>query len=294
MVQSYDLKTEQSIQQELIQRGTLEMPFSCYHLKKTEKGSMITLPHWHRDIEILFVEQGIIRITVGRETFLTKKGEIVFINPNEIHSILSESDDVEYHAIVFSECLITFPDEHFFQKRITSPLFSGDAVLPRFLSEKEPFYSKIFNDFKKISEINFSGDPEILSFLIHSFSILLKEERIQSVKKNDRRLPAAIKDSMDYIKQHFKEKITLTDLARIAHLSENYYCNCFKECTGLTAFEYLHTVRIEAGRHLRVSTDLSIQEIAAKCGFENVGYFIKIFQKKYYTTPKRYRTELSL
>lgn len=275
--------------QEKASRGTEQMPFACYRLIRNQKDILITKPHWHNEFEILYIKKGKINLITESESLILSVGDIAFVSPNEIHSIKSCDQNVEYFALVISEALITFPEKHFFQQQFTSPVFLGQIKLPRSIPPSEDFYETISSSLEKICAKADYGDPEILSLLLHCFIQLIKNNALINQEKQNRRIPTSIKQSLDFMKKNYQHKITLSDLAASAHLSQNYFCSCFKGCTGVTPFEQLHLIRIEKAVKLLLSTDSSIEEIAAMCGFENTGFFIRVFKKQMSTTPHNYR-----
>ena len=100
-----------------------------------------------------------------------------------------------------------------------------------------------------------------------------------------------INNAVQYINDHFSEKITTVQLAELTHLSEGHFCNTFKEATGLTAKEYINEVRIKNAADLIKSTDMTIAEAAMYSGFPDANYFTKMFKKLIGTTPTSLRKD---
>lgn len=109
-------------------------------------------------------------------------------------------------------------------------------------------------------------------------------------------LPAAVArhrqqvhPAMTYLQEHFTQNVTLEQLARVCCMSRTYFCSCFKEATGMTAWEYLRLVRIRHARQLISTTDLSIAEICYQCGYSNLSSFNLAFRQMCNMTPTAYR-----
>lgn len=92
----------------------------------------------------------------------------------------------------------------------------------------------------------------------------------------------------DYIKRHYAS-VTIQDLVREFHFQEDYFNRIIKSKTGLTYSAYVQKIRLTHAEHMLTSTDKSVDEITELVGYHNKGYFYKIFQEKYKTTPSRYR-----
>jgi len=88
-----------------------------------------------------------------------------------------------------------------------------------------------------------------------------------------------IQQIIAYIREHYREQITLQQLADHLYLSPNYLCNLFKQGTGLTIFEYIKRYRIEVVKHLLETTPLRVYEIAEQTGFNNSSYLCRVFKE---------------
>lgn len=92
----------------------------------------------------------------------------------------------------------------------------------------------------------------------------------------------------DYIRGHYAT-VTIQELVREFHFQEDYFNRIIKNKTGLTYSAYVQQIRLEHAEHMLTATDKSVDEITELVGYHNKGYFYKIFQEKYGTTPARYR-----
>jgi len=107
----------------------------------------------------------------------------------------------------------------------------------------------------------------------------------------DRRLPAngAIRQVMEHVGAHLEEPIGLKEAASIAHMNVSYFSVLFKEQCGMTFREYVIRRRVAKAKELLLSTDLSVEEIAAKVGYRNAKHFVEMFKEQTGMSPARYR-----
>jgi YesN/AraC family two-component response regulator len=82
-----------------------------------------------------------------------------------------------------------------------------------------------------------------------------------------------------YMKEHYTEKISLSDVAGVACMSPNYFSSYFKKVTNQNFQDYLAELRIKKASELLKSSSLGILEIAQQCGFHNISNFYKLFKK---------------
>jgi len=94
---------------------------------------------------------------------------------------------------------------------------------------------------------------------------------------------------IQYIHDHYQEKLTLDELAEVAHMSKGYFCKLFHKLFTLTPMAYLINLRISQAAHLIVSTDKKLSDIALSTGFNNVNYFTIAFKKIFHCTPSEFK-----
>ena len=100
--------------------------------------------------------------------------------------------------------------------------------------------------------------------------------------------------SMSYIKKNYAEKITLTQLAKMAMLSPFHFQRSFKAVYDKSPLEYVTHFRLKKACLLLKKTKKPISDIVIQCGFENTSSFIRLFKKSFRQTPSNYRKESSL
>lgn len=107
-------------------------------------------------------------------------------------------------------------------------------------------------------------------------------------------LPDYIKNMVKYLDQHFKEEISLTQLAKKYGFSQYYLSREFKKYIGITYSEYLIMLRLNYAKELLKYSELSVNDIAFQCGMNNVSHFIHLFKDREEKTPLSYRKEWKL
>lgn len=101
----------------------------------------------------------------------------------------------------------------------------------------------------------------------------------------------ALKKVVAYIDEHYREKIPLSVLAATAGMGKSTFRRVFTERLSITPGEYISTIRINHARKLLTETSLSIEQIAAECGFFDQSHFVKMFKRLRHQTPGHYRRQ---
>lgn len=92
-----------------------------------------------------------------------------------------------------------------------------------------------------------------------------------------------------YVQTHYSESIPLERIAADVGYSPSYLSRTFKEKTGMNLMSFINKVRIDAAMSDLRTTDYSVSDVARRCGFENVGYFTRVFKKLTGVTPGYFR-----
>lgn len=92
-----------------------------------------------------------------------------------------------------------------------------------------------------------------------------------------------------YIDNHFKENLSLDQLAQLAHLNKYYLAHSFRREFGVSPINYLMSRRIEESRFLLRETDHPLSLIAQILGFSSLSYFSQCFRRMEGVSPLEYR-----
>ena len=100
---------------------------------------------------------------------------------------------------------------------------------------------------------------------------------------------ALIARCQTWIAEHYQETAPVTALIRLSGLAERSFKRRFKQATGMSPLEYVHTVRLEEAKQMLESSADSIEAIANAVGYEDAGFFGRLFRRHVNLTPAQYR-----
>lgn len=98
-----------------------------------------------------------------------------------------------------------------------------------------------------------------------------------------------IRRVVEHIQLNYSQKLSLSDLAAISHLSESYLSKTFKKEVGANISQYIEHLRCEKAAEMLRSGRTAIQDISSYVGYEDNNYFVKVFKKQFGMTPTEYR-----
>ena len=271
-----------------------------YHffIEKTKRPNVtfVSDTHYHNAYEIYFLISGTRRQLVDHSIHDIKRGDLILIPKGVIHKTtpLDKNSHTRYVINFSDEFAVPLeqflgPDvlaQTFTHVKLSVPEHRFDYVLSLF--------DKMNDEYNAAASDNFSAAlirgymAELFAFICRTNRSLATAESIESERIGSI-LEPSIQQAAQYISEHFREDISLADVAAQVYMSGSYFSRKFKKITGLNFSEYLTSTRIKAADDLLLQTSLSIAEIAASCGFGDANYFGDIFKKHKGMSPTKYR-----
>ncbi len=161
-------------------------------------------------------------------------------------------------------------------------------------TKKSGEYRDIFAKLCKYYDSALENDKIILHSLILELIYVLSNDSKKpfyrdKMKNNNYEI---IEIVIKHIKENLTSDLSLETVAAYVSLSPIHFHNFFKAATGKTLHEYVEEQRIRKSANLLVTTDLTLAEIAYKCGFSSQSYFSYAFKRKMHLTPREYAKEV--
>lgn len=276
----------------------LKAVIEMYNYEQTEKISIehgakmrsfeMPLMHTHACHELYFLISGERRYLIGSDLFDVSPGNVIIVPSGQLHRTTAiDGKGHSRYVIYFSEKYMT--DFLSVVGRDTfSHLMQGCCLqLP------EHSVSAIRDILQNMDQTQKQNLPLAEAALKTDLQqILLHLLRYGENKAHHAGQSAdKIRDTTQYIAEHYTSELTLGQAAAVACMEKTYFCRCFKAITGFGFSEYLTRVRIQAAERLLLKTDLSISEIASRCGFTGSNYFGDVFRRCCGVSPSTFRKQ---
>jgi AraC-like DNA-binding protein/ligand-binding sensor protein len=139
-----------------------------------------------------------------------------------------------------------------------------------------------------LRQVQEAGTIEELTDILHA---IVKRISRQIASFQGIRHGAALRKAEQFIRENYTRKISLREIAGVSGLSAPYFSTIFKEEMGENLSKYLNRLRVERAAHLLLETNLSLNEIAGACCFEDQSWFSKIFKAHTGISPGKYRNQ---
>ena len=131
--------------------------------------------------------------------------------------------------------------------------------------------------------------PVLLEYAMKTLLILILREQHEALTGTQ-----LLDCVMEYIKNHYAERITLDELAELEHISTSYLSRKFKERTGMSVITYINDLRIDWSKQYLMASALDINEISYQVGFESPKYFHRVFKKLVGESPASFRRKFKI
>jgi AraC-like DNA-binding protein len=260
-----------------------QMPLLLYAGRIADDPEWTFPSHKHDELsEVVYISEGEGDFIINNHPYKAQKGDILVYNQGIIHDEKSNPQKplITYFCGIGDLSLKGLADGSLIPDHV-SPVIQAN----KYSYKIESYISNIFDECA--SQV--LGFEIICQHLLVSLIILIMRIATATEKRavdSPNSLGYRIKE---YIDKNYTHDISLDDIANHLYLSPYYISHIFKKEVGLSAINYLITRRIGEAKKLLLNTDLTIEEISLKVGYENCNYFSMLFKKIIGTSPGRFR-----
>lgn len=224
-----------------------------------------------------YVHSGKGYLLANHREYTITAGQIFACYPNEIVYYRADSDDPwKYSWVAFNG----LNSEFYFER---AGISKNNLVIDC------PQKAVIEQAFDAILSTEQSAANKDLSYMGNLYLILSSIVDKSSLVKNTSSAKEYIKEAIIYIKKHFEQPITISDISAYLSLDRKYFSKIFKKELQMSPLEYLINYRLTRACELMRTTNLSIAEIATTVGYDNQFSFSRVFKKYKGISPSDYR-----
>lgn len=227
------------------------------------------------------VEDGSGTLEYNGEIYKLSKGMSVFIDCRGMYSHSTAADD-----------LWTLKWVHFYGNSMDGIYrkYKERGGLTVFTSDNYTQLSNMIDELHSIADSDdYLRDMRINEKLGALMTLIMAESWHPENNRDNDRKKRSLESVVEYLEEHYTEKITLDILSKEFFINKYYLTRLFKEQYGTTVLSYLDHIRITQAKEYLRFTDYSAEEIGRMVGIEEPGYFNRVFKKVESITPGEYR-----
>ena len=235
--------------------------------------------HTHGCAELFFITDGHGRFRTQYEEFPVAIHDLVVVNANVLHTELSQMDSPLEYIVLGVEGL--------------EAVSAADGCTMLHLHSGWRELLNCLDLMLKEAREGRPGWEELCGHLLGVVLILMERQEDLSLAEEspDPRGSRECSLVRRYIDNHFKEDLSLDQLARLAHVNKYYLAHAFRREFGASPISYLISRRVEESRFLLRETDHTLSLIAQMLGFSSPSYFSQCFRRVEGISPIEYRRQ---
>lgn len=239
--------------------------------------------HMHDDrIEIRLIRRGKGIHIINEHNYATKAGDILLFQPYVLHDECADQvDSMEIMGCSIGNVQIKGLKPNHILPEGCSPVIKDGSCY----HEAEALLSMICESY--ISDRKISKEMQI--HLISCLLLLLHQVGMNNKTTETAKVYEVGRAVQDFIDMHYKEDITIADIAENLRMGESYISHSFKKSTGYSVLQYIIRRRIGEAQSWLLMSELPVTDIAMKVGYNSVSNFHNAFRRAVGMTPQQYR-----
>ncbi len=243
---------------------------------------------WHASrtvCELIHIINGTVQIELARGCLTGRSGDTLLIPSNTMHR---DNFDKVMGLKVFMVQFSWVAESDYF--KVVKPL-----ALPLAGPRVAEDMARLFDRLRAGLNFGTEADHLLVCSQVHSILLMILRETLRYVPRcgvrnkqayGERHRRLLMLRARQYLDEHFSEPISLDQLARLLNVSPFYLSHVFSRESDFSLFTYLTNLRMQRARALLQAGKSNVKEAAHAVGYEDEGYFSKVF-RKYFGVPPR-------
>jgi len=244
--------------------------------------------HDHSAVEICLTMEGVVDYVVQDTVYHVRKGEVLIIPPDTPHALDMGENSIRYLFLFEPEMIFAMRDVKTMLQQFNRTFYLHDG------SDAHIRIREALLKAHAVYERNETmWNTACYSYLLRVYAVLgqhyLLNPRIRQRETGRTVDSEVITAVMGYINTHFREDLTLDDVASFSGFSRFYISRSFKKQTGYSFKDYLCQKRLQVAMDLLIRSNKPMREVVVESGFRSVATFNRVFREKKGCTPTQYR-----
>ncbi|WP_158606680.1 AraC family transcriptional regulator [Paenibacillus ginsengarvi] len=268
-------------------------PFRMSDVAGSKDGYLV-IPHWHDHLEFIQIVKGRVLVTLDDRSFYADEGDIVYVNSGRVHAVqlAGPGEKPRIKGMIFDRLFVLNLLEGFETRQMYN-LFVHAGRYESLIEAEHPLWREL-NDCIRTADNEYAERDIGYEMAIKSCIYRIVTAMLRHYKRHLLPVGASfhqLQPALSYIEEHFAERLSITEISRIANMSASHFSRTFKSTVGLTFTDYLTSVRMNMAKQMLVAGKWTITEVAEKTGFCNIHYFGKVFKETTGLSPLQYKNE---
>ena len=260
-----------------------------FFLQATPPASVACAAHVHKAVELLYVKNGSYTVLLDGVEQTIECGDLVLFCSNAIHHVFTKNlPENEYYVIKISPAFfLQFSAEEGaeYVMRFAINRKGSKCIWRREELANTPLEAALNSLISEHESPKYASQVAIKLKIMELLVEILRSDSPADEKTPHTQTAALIYNTMVYVRNHYAEDMDEGELARELGMSYSYFSRSFRRVTGMTFKQYLNRTRINQAEKMLCRGNASVSEIATKCGYNSISYFISVYKSITGKTP---------
>lgn len=256
--------------------------------------------HCHNYLEVTFVLEGKFRQVISGKDVTFSPGDIYLIDSQTMYHERLTAENGKVLFIGFSRNFFSetmFSSEQVYKRNqfLSSILYEHqkriDYILFHLKNQRNEIGNLLQLILQEVMDKKVGSNYLLRGYATRILSILAENYTFSiSASEKIQLRQMVFQDVQEYLFANYRDA-SIKELQKQFHYSRDYFNRLIQEQTGLTYTTYLQEIRLDKAALLLKQTDRPVSEISEAVGYNNLGYFYRLFQNRYGKTPRQYRID---
>jgi len=237
--------------------------------------------HLHEYYELELVISGTGEQNMNGTVYQLTPGTVSFLTPIDFHS-LTPNGSMFIATLAFEEVLLSPRMQQMFMKRRGNYIFQANSQVNETM---QTLMELLFQEIQADDSYSVQVRQSLLELLLITVARSTRDQGREAESGSQ------MQSSLEYLFCHFREEITLEQVAKQSGYTPNYFSKLFHEFCGERFVDFLTQLRVNYAKMLLLSTDLSVAAIAETSGFGSASNFFRRFRQTCGVSPAQYREQ---
>lgn len=258
------------------------------------------IANWHERLELVIPLDAPARMRMGEETVPLEPGDVLVVNNLKLHNLEDfPGFKTRLISISFMPEFVYGPGSPSCDYAFLIPFYAEREGHPHVLRANDTLIGPLYHHIAELLERYFRSKEmpyaqagckasflQILYQLVRKFqaSEVLRSEYLRHRQQAER-----LGRLFEYVREKYSERISVAQAMQLVHMSQAQFMKVFKKVSGMTFVAYVTRARIMNALRLLRETELTIAEIAVRCGFSDQSYFDRRFRQAFGKSPRDWR-----
>ncbi|MBE6942354.1 MAG: AraC family transcriptional regulator [Ruminococcaceae bacterium] len=242
--------------------------------------------HWHSYCQLVYVRRGTGSVIIDGSFFPVSEGDVVIIRRNEPHSFAIFEEKLETYELKFD---IVSSEEDFINDGPRLFCRDSDGAIRRAIKQIE-----------QESDATDALSTKIIALELCKIILLMRRissnpqaEPAAELAETDSKKDALLNKIDAYIQANLHKNFTIRDMSSDLYMEYSYLSRLFSAKYGVRLKQYINQKRLVNAKELITGTDMTMTEIAAKCGFGTLYRLERIFKAEVGISPSEFRNDFN-